>query len=43
MAFPKSATHCFISQLVTVCPYIAQHGTNTFRSHSKALLTSFGI
>jgi hypothetical protein len=23
--------HCFISQLVTVCPYIAQHGTDTFR------------
>ena len=28
--FPKSAKHCFISQLVTVCPYIAQHGTDTF-------------
>jgi ABC-type multidrug transport system ATPase subunit len=28
-AFPNPGTHCFTSQLVTVCPYIAQHGTDT--------------
>ena len=28
-AFPKSR-HCFISQLVTVCPYIAQYMTDSF-------------
>jgi hypothetical protein len=33
--FPKSAKHCFISQLVTVCPYIAQHGTDTFLFQSQ--------
>ncbi len=29
-AFPKSRPPCFISQLVTVCPYIAQYKTDTF-------------
>jgi|TARA_B110000967_G_scaffold207351_1_gene256462 ABC-type multidrug transport system ATPase subunit len=28
-AFPNPGTLCFTSQLVTVCPYIAQHGTDT--------------
>ena len=29
--------HCFISQLVTVCPYIAIYKTDTFFSSSQAL------
>jgi hypothetical protein len=33
-AFPKSH-HCFISQLVTVCPYIAQYNTDIFLLHSQ--------
>jgi hypothetical protein len=28
-AFPKSRPPCFISQLVTVCPYIAQYTADT--------------
>ena len=26
---------CFISQLVTVCPYVAQYGTDTFQSQPQ--------
>jgi len=34
LAFPKSR-HCFISQRVTVCPYIAIYTTDTFFSHTR--------
>ena len=40
-AFPNPSTHCFISQLVTVCPYIAQYNTDTFflrKQNSLALV-----
>ena len=33
--FPNPGTRCFISQPVTVCPYIAQYMTDTFRSQPQ--------